>query len=166
MGDRKFRIGCSAGFWGDTSEAAGQLIHKGDIDYLVSDYLSEVTMSILARMRLKDPNAGYVPDFVDSLKGLLPDIVEKNIRVITNAGGINPSGCREALLREAEAAGVDLSVAVVEGDDLMPRLSELRQLGITEMDTDEAITRSAWRVSMLILARPLSQQHSPQAPRS
>jgi len=139
VSERKVRIGCSAGFWGDTLEAARQLIHQGQIDYLVSDYLSEVTMSILARMRLRDENAGYVPDFVDSLKGLLPDIINKKIRVISNAGGINPAGCKAALLREAEAAGVELSVAIVEGDDLMSRLSEVRELGVAEMDTGDAL---------------------------
>jgi hypothetical protein len=156
VSDRQIRVGCSAGFWGDTLEAAGQLIRQGDIDYLVSDYLSEVTMSILARMRLKDPNAGYVPDFVASLKGLLPDIVEKKIRVITNAGGINPSGCRQALLREAEAAGVELSVAVVDGDDLMPRLSELRQLDITEMDSGEPLPGQVASINAYLGAAPIA----------
>jgi hypothetical protein len=156
MGDRPVRIGCSAGFWGDTLAAASQLVREGNIDYLVSDYLSEVTMSILARMRMRDPKAGYVPDFLEALDGLLPEIVDRNIRVITNAGGINPSACRDALLEMASEAGVKLSVAIVNGDDLMPRVPELRELDVRELDTGEALPERMASINVYLGATPIA----------
>jgi len=130
------RIGCHSGFWGDTETAAVQLVRHGNVDYLVSDYLAEVTMSIMAAQKLRNPQAGYATDFVQVVMApLAREIAEKKIKVITNAGGVNPQACRDAVLKACEAAGVKLKVAVVLGDDLLPRIDELRGLDIREMDT-------------------------------
>ena len=137
MSDTKtVRIGCHSGFWGDTETAAVQLVRHGNVDYLVSDYLAEVTMSIMAAQKLRNPQAGYAVDFVTAVMGpLAREIAEKKIKVVTNAGGVNPQACRDAVLKACEAAGVTLKVAVVLGDDILPRAEEFRASGIREMDT-------------------------------
>jgi len=130
------RVGCHSGFWGDTETAAAQLVRGGNVDYLVSDYLAEVTMSIMAAQKLRNPQAGYATDFVTAVMGpLAREIAEKKIKIVTNAGGVNPQACRDAVLKACEAAGVTLKVAVVLGDDILPRVDEFRAAGIKEMDT-------------------------------
>ena len=121
------RIGGASGFWGDSSVAAPQLVACGQIDYLVFDYLAELTMSILAAARMKKPELGYATDFVTvAMKSVLKDVVAKGIRVVSNAGGVNPEGCAEALRALAQEMGVEVRIAVVTGDDVMPLLPELR----------------------------------------
>lgn len=127
------RIGCASGFWGDTEFAAAQLVQRGNIDVLVFDYLAEITMSLLIRAKAKDPALGYAPDFVATIKPLMKEIKARGIKVIANAGGVNPSACRAALVAAAAAEGVDLKIAAVLGDDVMPQIEALRAAGVTEM---------------------------------
>ncbi|MCV9939272.1 DUF1446 domain-containing protein [Boseaceae bacterium BT-24-1] len=128
------RIGCGAGFWGDSPEGPRQLVRQGGIDYLVLDYLAEITMSILARMKAKNSALGYATDFVSLvMKPLAREIAEKRIRVVTNAGGVNPEACRDALLAAFKEVGVDLKVAIVSGDDLSGEAERLRTAGVSEM---------------------------------
>ena len=137
---RTVRIGCHSGFWGDTETAAAQLVRHGNVDYLVSDYLAEVTMSIMAAQKLRNPQAGYATDFVQGVMApLAREIADRKIKVVTNAGGVNPQACRDAVLKACEAAGVTPKVAVVLGDDLLPRLDDWRGLDIREMETGEAL---------------------------
>jgi len=150
------RIGCSSGFWGDSAQAAGQLVGSGQIDYLVSDYLAEITMSLLARARLKNPEAGFPPDFVQSLAPLLPEIRRQGIRVVSNAGGMNPRGCRAALEQAAAAAGLTFNIAVVEGDDLMPRLAELQARAPRDMFSGAAFPGRPASVNAYLGARPVA----------
>ena len=134
MTEKIVRIGGASGFWGDSSVACAQLVRRGQIDYLVFDYLAELTMSILATMRAKSPDAGYATDFVDvAMKSVIRDIAGKHIKVVSNAGGVNPAGCAAALAKVAEEAGVKLKIAIVEGDDVLPRLAEVRAGGVREM---------------------------------
>lgn len=131
---RIVKIGCASGFWGDTNTAAFQLVHLSDIDYLVFDYLSEITMSIMAKAMMTDPNHGYALDFVSRvMTPLLKKISDKKIKVISNAGGVNPLACRDALQKVIEAQGLDLKIAVVLGDDLLSQQAELQKQNIKEM---------------------------------
>lgn len=135
---RIVKIGCASGFWGDTNTAAFQLVHLSDINYLVFDYLSEITMSIMAKAMMTNPEHGYALDFVSRvMTPLLKKISDKKIKVISNAGGVNPLACRDALQKVLEAQGLDLKIAVVLGDDLMPQQAELKTQNIKEMFSGE-----------------------------
>jgi hypothetical protein len=128
------RIGGASGFWGDSSVAAPQLVRGAEIDYLVFDYLAELTMSILVAQRTKHPDLGYATDFVDvAMRSVLKDVAAKGIKVVANAGGVNPQACARALAKLADELGLTLRIAVIEGDDVMPLLPTLRAGGAREM---------------------------------
>ncbi|HLH42357.1 MAG TPA: acyclic terpene utilization AtuA family protein [Bryobacteraceae bacterium] len=116
------RIANGQGFWGDSPEAPIQQARRGPIDYLTLDYLAEVTMSILQKQRARDPNTGYARDFVETVGRILPDLRQRRIRVVANAGGVNPQACAEAVLAIARRQGIPVTVGIVSGDDIMPRL--------------------------------------------
>jgi len=133
------RVAAGQGFWGDWLEAPRRQVRGGPVDYLMLDYLAEVTMSILQKQKERDPNAGYAPDFVSAIDSVLDAIVTRGVRVIANAGGVNPLACARALLSLADERGVrgNLRLGVVTGDDLLPRLDELLSQGhvLANMET-------------------------------
>ncbi len=132
------RIGGATGYWGDSDMALPQFLKAGGLDYIVFDYLAEITMSIMARQRAKDPALGYAADFVSAvLKPNLKEIALQRVKILSNAGGVNPVACGEAVRALVRRPGLDLKVAVVTGDDLMDRLSELSHM--TEMFSGEPL---------------------------
>jgi hypothetical protein len=135
----KVRVASGQGFWGDLLSAPVEQARGGQIDYLMLDYLAEVTMSILQKQKSRDPNAGYARDFVDLMREILPDCVEKNIRVTANAGGVNVEGCAEAVRKVAQELGLKLKIGLIKGDDILPRLDEMLEKGVSfvNMDTGE-----------------------------
>jgi len=149
------RIGCSSGFWGDSQLAAPQLIHQGNIDFLIADYLAEITLSIMARMRAKAPDQGYAVDFVTAVMApLAGEIKKRGIRVVTNAGGMNPRACAAAVRQVAEKAGVEFKVAVVEGDDLLSEAEALRP-GVTEMGSGKPMPDKMVSLNAYLGAKPI-----------
>jgi hypothetical protein len=147
---RVVRVASGQGFWGDSLEAPRQQVEGGPVDYLMLDYLAEVTMSILQKQKERDPKMGYARDFVGAIDSVLTAIVERGVRVIANAGGVNPSACADAVLDVARKRGAEgkLRVGVVTGDDLLPRLDELLAGGheLRNMDTGEPLSRVRDRV--------------------
>lgn len=138
------RIANGSAFWGDSAEAPIQLLRGGPLDYLTLDYLAEITMSILQKQRARDPRAGYAHDFPGVIKRGAKEIVERGVKVVANAGGINPDGCREAVLAVLKATGHSgrIKVGTVTGDDIMPRLDEFLDRGFefTNLDTGAPLT--------------------------
>ena len=120
------RVASGQGFWGDLLTAPVDQVRGGPIDYLMLDYLAEVTMSIMQKQRARDPQAGYARDFVTLMREIMPDCVEKNIKVLSNAGGVNVAGCAEALRQVAGDLGLGgkVKIGVVTGDDILGRLDE------------------------------------------
>jgi len=149
--DRVVRIGSGQGFWGDWQEAPKLQVRRGAIDYLMLDYLAEITMSIMQKQKDRDSEAGYAKDFVSLMAELSPDLMEKEIRVISNAGGVNPSGCRAALGQALAAQTLPRRprVAVVHGDDLMDSLDDLIAAGheLRHMETGEPLSTVRDRVA-------------------
>lgn len=136
------RIANGQGFWGDSLEAPVEQVRRGPIDYLTLDYLAEVTMSILQKQRSRDPKTGYARDFVDMIARVLPDLKERRIRVIANAGGVNPGACKDAVLDTAKRQGISIAVATVSGDDIMERLDSFiaRGIELKNMETGEPLS--------------------------
>ncbi|HEV2802165.1 MAG TPA: acyclic terpene utilization AtuA family protein [Pyrinomonadaceae bacterium] len=141
----KIRIASGQGFWGDMLDAPVRQVEGGQIDYLMLDYLAEVTMSIMQKQRARDPRAGYARDFVPLMREILPACVERGIRVTANAGGVNPTGCAEAVREVARELGLEgrLRIGTVTGDDIMGRLDEFleRGLELRNMDTGEPLSK-------------------------
>lgn len=138
----KIKIASGQGFWGDLIDAPYNQVTKGDIDYLVMDYLAEVTMSILQKQKNKNPDLGYARDIPDLMKRILPICKKKNIKVITNGGGVNPIACANAVIKVAEELGLkNLKLGVVIGDDIKDNLDSLIAQGaqLKNMETGESI---------------------------
>ncbi len=140
---KKIRIGSGQGFWGDWLEAPVEMVRRGPLDYLMMDYLAEVTMSIMQKQRSRDPSAGYAKDFVPLMKRLMPDLAKRGVKVMANAGGVNPRACADAVVAEARSQGLKnkIKVGVVGGDDIMDRLDKLVADGhtMTNMETGEPL---------------------------
>ena len=141
---QKIRIAAGQGFWGDLPDAPVRQVEGGPIDYLMLDYLAEVTMSIMQKQRSRDPSAGYAKDFVPLMKQILPACVERNIRVTANAGGVNVEGCADAVREVARELGLGgkVRIGIVTGDDIMGRLDDFLARGIElrNMDNDEPLS--------------------------
>lgn len=131
---RSIRIGGACGFWGESPLATGQLLADGNLDYIVYDYLAEITMSIMARARAANPELGYAGDFVSAvLKPNLSEIARQGVKIISNAGGVNPTACAAVIRQLIDSQGLDLKVAVIFGDDLSSHSNELAAASLTEM---------------------------------
>lgn len=156
MSERVVRIGGAAGFWGDSPEAALQIISAG-VDYIILDYLAEVTMAILARARGRKPELGYATDFVDPvMRSLFAGHPAALPKIVTNAGGMNATACRDALLALAAEYGLSPRIAVVEGDDLLARSAELAGLGLADMASGEPFPAKPWSVNAYLGALPIA----------
>src|ERR1035438_4242137 len=129
------RIANGQGFWGDSLEAPLEQMRRGPLDYLTLDYLAEVTMSILQKQRSRDPRAGYARDFVDMIGRGAVDIASSGIKIVANAGGVNPEGCRDAVAKTLNRHGT--RIGVVAGDNILGRLEDLiaRGVELKSMDT-------------------------------
>jgi hypothetical protein len=138
------RVAGGQGFWGDSLEAPRQLVEGGEIDYLMLDYLAEVTMSILQKQKERDPSLGYARDFIGAIDSVLPAIMERGVKVVANAGGVNPPACAAAVRRLVPTGpdGKKLRIAVVTGDDLLGRLDQLIDSGhpLANMETSEPLS--------------------------
>ncbi len=154
MSEKTVRIGGASGAWGDSPGAYAQLL-GANVDYLVMDYLAEVTMSLLARARMKDPEAGYAPDFPAYLKPVLPDLARLGVKVATNAGGTNPAGCKRVVEAAIAELGLSLKVAVVEGDNVMPLTEKLRAEGLREHVSGEPLPERLLTANAYLGALPI-----------
>lgn len=141
---KTIRVAAGQGFWGDWIEAPIRQVEGGHIDYLVLDYLAEVTMSILQKQHSRNPEMGYARDFVTQVERILPAIADRGVRVVSNAGGVNPRACAAAIRQVADKAGLGnrIRIALVSGDDLLPRLDELVANGepLSNMDTGRPLS--------------------------
>ncbi|XP_075941067.1 uncharacterized protein LOC142943437 [Anarhichas minor] len=157
-GTRPVRIGCASGFWGDTAASVPQLVHSGQLDFLVFDYLSEITMSLLTAAKTKTPNLGYAPDFVHvALAPFINDIHRKGIRVVSNAGGVNPLACADVIQEVIKKAGLDLKVAVVTGDDLMPHRSLLSEVKMADDFSRQQLPKTLHSMNAYLGALPIQR---------
>src|ERR1041385_2702243 len=140
----KIRIAAGQGFWGDLPDAPVRQVEDGAIDYLMLDYLAEVTMSIMQKQKARDPNAGFARDFVPLMKRILPACVQRNIKVTANAGGVNVRGCANAVIEVARELGLagKVRIGMVTGDDIMSRIDDLLSRGIElrNMDNGEPLS--------------------------
>ena len=139
MRDKNIRIAGASGFWGDAARATPQLLKGGNVDFIAYDYLAEITMSIMARARAKNPDYGYALDFVTAaMKPNLKEIARQGVKIVSNAGGVNPQACAKALRGVIAEQGLKLKVACVLGDDMIAQVDELAAQGHSEMFTGAA----------------------------
>jgi len=142
--DRIVRVASGQGFWGDWLDAPRRQVEGGPVDYLMLDYLAEVTMSILQKQKERDPAMGYARDFIGAMESVLTAVKDRGVKVIANAGGVNPVSCANAVLEMARGKGAQgaLKIGVVTGDDLLPRLDELLAAGqkLENMETGEPLS--------------------------
>src|SRR5690348_15966625 len=139
---KSVRIAGGLGFYGDSWQPIKDSIERGNVQYVASDHLAELTLAILQKDRLRDPSLGYTRDLVPMLLDLLPLAMPRGVKFVLNAGGLNPLAAREVLLSALKRAGIKLKVGVVLGDSVLERLDELREAGVSlaHMDTGEEIT--------------------------
>ncbi len=140
---QKIRIASGQGFWGDLQRAPIDQVRKGPIDYMMLDYLAEVTMSIMQKQKLKEPKLGYAKDLLSVFDEILPDIVQKGIKVITNGGGVNPLACRDSIFAVAKKHNIkNLKIGVVYGDDILPEIDTLasKKMYLDNMETGEKLS--------------------------
>jgi len=141
---KTIRIGNGQAFWGDTAKAPLDQVRYGELDYLMLDYLAEVTMSIMQKMRARDPEQGYARDFVPLMENLLPEILERGVKVVANAGGVNPVACARAVMEVADKLGLAdrVKVGVVTGDDIMGDIDQILAAGepLKNMETGAPLT--------------------------
>ncbi len=149
------RLGCFAAFWGDTPRAIRDILDGAEVDYLVADYLSEITMALLARARAKDPEGGYVADFVTTVEPVLAEVARRGIRIVTNAGGLNPAACARALEAVAKEQGLDLTIAAVEGDDLLSRSGDVIAGAPSDMATGRQVPTDVSSLNAYLGATPI-----------
>jgi hypothetical protein len=161
---KTIRIANGQGFWGDSLDAPIELVRRGPIDYLTLDYLAEITMSIMQKQRARDPRSGYARDFVSMIEQILPELVERNIKVVANAGGVNPEACRDAVRDVARRAGFGgrVRIGIVAGDDIMHRLDDYIERGVElrNLDTNEPLSSVRSRVASANVyfgGRPIAQ---------
>jgi hypothetical protein len=161
---KRIRIGNGCGFWGDNIDAPLRLVKHGQLNYLTLEYLAELTMSILALLRQRDPQAGYATDFLDVLNQLGPELAKQpQLKIVTNAGGMNPAACgRKAKEILAKHGLADRTVGIVSGDDLLPRIDELIAAGhpLNHIDTGEplsAIRSKIVSANAYLGARPIAE---------
>ncbi|CAG2157191.1 hypothetical protein LMG31506_05942 [Cupriavidus yeoncheonensis] len=155
---RTIRIGGASGFWGDSAIATPQLLTVPDMQYLVYDYLAETTMSILARARARDPALGYATDFVSAaMAPNLGEILRRGIRVVANAGGLNPEACRDALLKAAAQQGLSPRIAVVTGDDVQAQFAQWCAQGLTDLAGQPVPTTEPWSANVYTGAQGIAR---------
>ena len=157
MSKKIIRIGGASGFWGDSSISMPQLLSVSELDYIVFDYLAETTMAILQRARMKAPELGYATDFVTGvIKPYLQQCLDKNIKLIANAGGLNPEACAQAIRVCARELGLDPTVAVVLGDDVSSRIDSLREQGVTDMQSGKTLPAKVLSANAYLGAQPIA----------
>ena len=152
------RIGGASGFWGDSAGAAPQLVQNNEVDYVVFDYLAELTMSILSAARLKNPQLGYATDFVTSaMKSILPQVASGQVKVVSNAGGMNPKACAQALHELAFSLGYQLQIQVVLGDDLLSQVPEMVTQNVQELQSGQALLAKLLSANAYLGALPIAK---------
>lgn len=136
---KKIKIGNAGGYWGDDPDALANQVRGGDLDFITIDYLAEITMSIMNKQMSRNPESGYARDFLKHLEPVFEDVMNRGIRIITNAGGVNPEACVKALMQLAASKGLSPKIAVVDGDNIYNSIDELSDQGVdfSNMETGE-----------------------------